>query len=90
MTDDERDMDIGKWVVISVTLTTWLFLVGFSLHYTIRSAPLETFIELATKIIQPLYSSTIAVVLSYVFGKPVVRAIAERLSRRSPSGERHE
>jgi len=89
MADNERDMDVGKWVVISVTLTMWLFLVGFSLHYMFRSAPLETFIELATKIIQPLYSSTIVVVLSYVFGKPVVRAIADRLSRRSPSGETH-
>ena len=87
MADDERDMDLGKWVVMSVTLTTWLFLVGFSLHHMIGSASLETFIELATKIIQPMYSSTVVVVLTYVFGMPVVRAIADRLSRRSPSGQ---
>lgn len=67
----------GVVVVIAATVITWALLVLGTLHYVTK----DTFVELATKIILPLYKSTIVAVLSYVFGKPVMNAFACRLTR---------
>jgi len=74
----------GVATVFLATAITWLFLVGGSalLMLGITQHVLkDTFVELATKIVLPVYNSTIVAALSYVFGKPAVTSLAKRWSK---------
>ncbi len=78
----QKDVEWLRVVVVVATAAIWLILIGASLSYLLRdSVPQEKFVDLATKVMLPLYQSTIAVVLTYVFGKPVSKAIVRRLQR---------
>ncbi len=76
----EADSTWMRGVVVVATLAIWLFLViGTYLCLARSGLTKDLFVELATKILLPLYQTTIAAVLAYVFGKPVTKAIVRRL-----------
>ncbi len=75
-----KDAAWMRGVVVVATLAIWGILVGWTLFYLTRSGVTkDVFVDLATKILLPLYQTTIAAVLAYVFGKPVTKAIVHRL-----------
>lgn len=76
----KADSSWMRMVVVVATLAIWLFLVvGTYLCLARSGITKDLFVELATKVLLPLYQTTIAAVLAYVFGKPVTKAIVRRL-----------
>ncbi len=72
-------MTVMRPVIVVATTVLWCVLVVLSVASIWGPGWQDRFFNSATKVLLPLFNATIASSLGYVFGKPVVKAIAQRL-----------
>lgn len=82
VTDDMKSKLV--MIVVVGTIVVWLAVFVGAIYCFFQGAAVQDqFIKLAAQVLVPLYQSTAAVVLTYIFGKPTVRAIARRIGIRN-------
>ncbi len=81
LTTVENDLKskLASMVVVG-TIAIWLAVFVGAIYCLFKGAALQDqFIKIAAQVLLPLYQSTAAVVLAYIFGKPTARALARRI-----------
>lgn len=78
--EELRNPDNMKLVITVATLLLWSLMVVFGfLTVLFNWPPEQRFLSITEKVLLPLLQFSIVTVLSYVFGKPIVNAVAKRL-----------
>ena len=71
-----------RTLIAIATLILWLVLVILGVASIWGQSWQNSYFESATKVLLPLFNATIAASLAYIFGKPIVNALALRLAKR--------
>lgn len=79
--EQEDGMSVMRPLIVIATSVLWCLLVVLGLASVWEGQWQSRVIESATKVLLPLFNATIVASLTYVFGKPVAKAAAYRLSR---------
>jgi hypothetical protein len=85
MNDDWKTLSTGTQLVVAITTILGGIIVALSLYYffVTNSVAKDVFEDVVVQTLLPIFNTLIMAVLTWVFGKPIVAALAQRIATKT-------
>lgn len=78
-----NDQEAARDLILIGTSATWGTILVFSVLSLLNVGSQPTFLDTASKVLLPLFNTTIVALLGYAFGKPVADGVKRYFDRKA-------